>query len=217
MFAAGDFFYVTFLPDRKQITHCSAGIAKVLGYAADEIDVSFFERNVHCDDALAVKAYEKQVSEFFDACEPDERWRYKIQYDLRLKTKFGRFKKILHQSVPYFCTENGVPVQLSVFCDISHLKKSADQTLAIVDLTDGTTPKTLLSAHTQHPGPGFSRREKEVLALFVRGKTKTDIAAELFISEATVNNHLKNIRKKTRTRSLTELMARALEENRTAP
>ncbi|MEM6328377.1 MAG: response regulator transcription factor, partial [Bacteroidota bacterium] len=42
------------------------------------------------------------------------------------------------------------------------------------------------------PG-GLTPRETEVLALVARGRTNADAAAELFVSEHTVRNHLANV------------------------
>jgi DNA-binding CsgD family transcriptional regulator len=42
----------------------------------------------------------------------------------------------------------------------------------------------------------FSEREKEIAELLARGLSEKEIAAKLFISPATVNNHTRNIREK---------------------
>ena len=42
----------------------------------------------------------------------------------------------------------------------------------------------------------FTTREKEIADLLARGLSEKEIADELFISPATVNNHTRNIREK---------------------
>jgi DNA-binding CsgD family transcriptional regulator len=42
-------------------------------------------------------------------------------------------------------------------------------------------------------GESLTRREREVLALMVKGHTKMQIAEQLSIAVGTVKNHLKNI------------------------
>ncbi|ALG08737.1 response regulator [Kibdelosporangium phytohabitans] len=45
----------------------------------------------------------------------------------------------------------------------------------------------------QEPPDGLTARETEVLGLITRGLTNPEIAAELFISEATVKTHINNV------------------------
>ncbi len=52
---------------------------------------------------------------------------------------------------------------------------------------------------------GLSRREREVLELFARGQRVRSIAAELFIAESTVRNHLSGVLRKARLRDQTDL------------
>jgi len=59
--------------------------------------------------------------------------------------------------------------------------------------TDASAGRALLSA--------LSEREQEVLAAVARGLSNAAIAAEMFLSEATVKTHLSNILVKTRTQS----------------
>jgi DNA-binding CsgD family transcriptional regulator len=57
----------------------------------------------------------------------------------------------------------------------------------------------------------LSQREREVALLASRGQTAAQIAAQLVISERTVETHLANIYVKLRVRSKTELIRRAPE------
>jgi DNA-binding CsgD family transcriptional regulator len=73
----------------------------------------------------------------------------------------------------------------------------------------------LLTAPGPRPaGPpelaGLSARERELLTLVARGRTDTQIAAELFISVRTVSSHLERIRDKTGCRRRADLTRLAL-------
>jgi len=57
---------------------------------------------------------------------------------------------------------------------------------------------------------GLSARERELVTLVARGRTNTQIAAELFISVRTVSSHLDRIRDKTGARRRTDLTRLAL-------
>ena len=59
---------------------------------------------------------------------------------------------------------------------------------------------------------GLGRRELEVLRLAAKGISNKEIAAELVISERTVQTHLVNIFRKLRTNSRTAAVLTALKE-----
>jgi DNA-binding NarL/FixJ family response regulator len=58
----------------------------------------------------------------------------------------------------------------------------------------------------------LSKREKEVLELLVNGKNLRMVASELFISYDTVRSHIKNIYDKLHVATMTEAVAKAINE-----
>jgi DNA-binding NarL/FixJ family response regulator len=65
----------------------------------------------------------------------------------------------------------------------------------------------------QLPPPRLTARELEVLTHVARGLTNRDIAEELFISENTVKNHVRNILEKLHLHSRMEAVLYAVREN----
>jgi two-component system NarL family response regulator len=63
------------------------------------------------------------------------------------------------------------------------------------------------------PAPRLTEREIEVLKLVARGMNNRDIAKELFISENTVKNHVRNILEKLQIHSRMEAVMIAVREN----
>ncbi len=59
--------------------------------------------------------------------------------------------------------------------------------------------------------PALTRREEEISALVARGLTNREVASELVISEHTAATHVKNILKKLKLRSRSQLAAWANE------
>ena len=64
----------------------------------------------------------------------------------------------------------------------------------------------------QVPGPRLTERELEVLKLVAKGLNNRDIGAELFISENTVKNHVRNILEKLHLHSRMEAVVYAVRE-----
>lgn len=212
MFCAGDFFYSIAIPEKDEISHCSEGISDLLGYHPEDFTDAFHDEKIHLDDRAAVAKFRKSAEEFYGSIDKDHWWRYKVQYDYRLQTNFGGFKRILYQSVPFSDPKDELQTYLSVFTDISRIKKSHDQSLAILKIDTGQSFVHASLPGTQKP-PKISKREREVLELLLNGKSADRIADELFISKSTVENHFKRIRSKTKTKSLIQLTAKALKEN----
>ena len=67
------------------------------------------------------------------------------------------------------------------------------------------------------PGPRLTDRELEVLALVARGKANKEIATQLFISENTVKNHVRNILEKLQLHSRVEAALYAMRRNLIEP
>jgi DNA-binding NarL/FixJ family response regulator len=65
---------------------------------------------------------------------------------------------------------------------------------------------------TQLPGPRLTERELEVLKLVAKGLNNRDIGGELFISENTVKNHVRNILEKLHLHSRMEAVVYAVRE-----
>jgi len=61
-------------------------------------------------------------------------------------------------------------------------------------------------------GPRLTVRELDVLRLVVKGRTNREIAGDLFISQNTVKNHVRNILEKLHVRSRTEAATLAVRE-----
>ncbi|MGI9627521.1 MAG: LuxR C-terminal-related transcriptional regulator, partial [Longimicrobiales bacterium] len=59
---------------------------------------------------------------------------------------------------------------------------------------------------------GLTKREKDVLAELIEGKTKKDMGKALFLSSHTVDTHLRNIYTKLHVHSRTEAVVKALKE-----
>jgi DNA-binding NarL/FixJ family response regulator len=106
------------------------------------------------------------------------------------------------------------------------LKKTAPQKMieAIVETYQGGAPmtasvavKVLQMFRLQSPAQknefvDLSEREKEILALLVKGKSYKAIASDCFISIDTVSTHVRHIYEKLRVHSKSEAVAKAINQ-----
>ena len=107
------------------------------------------------------------------------------------------------------------------------LKSASNEKLleGILEVVNGGAPMTpsvarRVSSHFYKSSDGsnkdlfnLSKRETELLTLLVSGYSHKMIAAELFISINTVNNHIKKIYEKLHVHSVSEAVATALKNN----
>jgi DNA-binding NarL/FixJ family response regulator len=144
--------------------------------------------------------------------------------------------KLLHQKFPHIkvIMQTAFDDDDKVFYSIcfgasGYLLKStspAKMLEAIQDVATGGAPMTpsiakkVLLMFQQNPPSEkradhdyhLSQREKDVLELLVKGKSYKMIGDELFISYETVRSHMKNIYEKLHVASMTEAVAKALQE-----
>jgi len=79
-------------------------------------------------------------------------------------------------------------------------------------LTEFVALEKRVSEKHQYPSPTLTSRELEVLKLVARGMSNREIADELYISENTVKNHVRNILEKLHLHSRMEAVIYAVRE-----
>ena len=78
--------------------------------------------------------------------------------------------------------------------DIAEFIDTIERITAGASVVDATLVQELVEARRRHdPLDGLSPREREVLSLMAEGASNAGIAAQLFVSEGTVEKHVRNI------------------------
>ncbi|MGB6037447.1 MAG: hypothetical protein WBG42_14325 [Cryomorphaceae bacterium] len=213
LFQAGDFFYLIVTKKPNHSSFCSKGVHAVLGYEAEQVDFELLLDLIHPDDFPIMEEFEAEANQFYMSLSTEERWEYKTQYNLRLKSKTGRYKHFLFQSLPYRMTEEGKIEHLYIFTDISSIKTNSDQHLSLIHLSGGSSKKIYRSRKKIEKLPDFSPMELEVLKAMIKEANLPEAAQNLNITLESFRNHLKRMRNKTGAKSTVHLMAMAKEKN----
>jgi DNA-binding CsgD family transcriptional regulator len=104
---------------------------------------------------------------------------------------------------------NGERVERARLTDGDHVRVGRTE-YVFVDRTDPSETEDYVPEGAAEPLPSLSAREREILALVASGATDEAIAAQLYISIATVRSHLGRIRDKTGCRRRPELTRLAI-------
>jgi DNA-binding NarL/FixJ family response regulator len=99
--------------------------------------------------------------------------------------------------------------------DRDHIHRAIEAAAAGQAVLDPTVQARLVeiarppAADTSHLPDGLTEREREVLHLIAAGKTNSEIASHLFVSEATVKTHVNHIFAKTNSRDRAQAVSYA--------
>lgn len=141
-------------------------------------------------------------------------------YDMQTHTKSGRVVWINISSLPVPSRKKGRFMALHLFRDITKrikMLRLAEELHALLATPGGKTVSETTQRRLTPRGTGevpaissalpLSNREKEVLRLLATGKTSTYIADRLYISSATVRNHIQHILEKLGAHSRLQALA----------
>lgn len=213
VFQVGEFYYIVLDLHKGEFIHVSNHAEAVLGIKTNEFTIGSLMEFIHPDDLPYFLNFEHSVALFFKNLPIDKLTKYKTRYDYRIRKKNGEYIRILQQVVVLEQDSDGLVLKsLCVHTDISHLKDSGKPILSIIG-SDGEPSYIDIDVDQKYEANSFfSKREKEVLDLLIKGKISKEIAVELSLSILTVSTYRRNILKKAKTASTAELIAKAIKE-----
>lgn len=213
IFQAGNFYYIIFNMYKSELDFVDSNITRVLGYAPEEFNIAFLMENIHPEDKPYFLNFEYRVVEFFKALPFEKIIKYKVQYDIRLKNKWNKYQRLLHQAVQLDYDEKNYYRTLSLHTDITHIKPEGTPSFSLIGLDDEPSYYNIQDANIiSQSADLFTRREREILKCVVEGKSSKEIADQLYISLHTVNAHRKNLLAKAAVKTPVELVRMALRE-----
>lgn len=171
-------------------------------------------RRCHPEDGVIIdKHILPDTIKFYLALLPGTHSRYLTSYNFRIRTKTGGYRSILEQSTITHVSDENMPlVALGSFTDISNYSPDNRVVHRIEDVSKASTPACPCLNKTYWPGmqqQRLSKRESEILRCVSDGMESREIACKLSISFHTVNNHRRNIIKKTKSKNLVDLVSQA--------
>lgn len=211
LFQVGDYYYYLFNVRDLVFELVSPEITSLLGYAPEDIDVPFFMGLIHPDDQPWFLNFENMATEFIATVPPEQVVNYKIRFDYRMKKKNGGYIRILHQAIAVDCKDGAIIRTFGIHTDITHLKLEGKPVLSFIGLNGQPSYTDVAAKKLFKPHSLLSRREQDVLALLVSGKTSDEIGKALFISTLTVHVHRKNILRKTGCANAASLISHAIQ------
>jgi DNA-binding CsgD family transcriptional regulator len=209
VFMIGEYFYMIVNVRRSRFELISPEFTTITGYDALTIDLPTFLSYIHPDDLPYFLNFESAIEEFFGKLSGEDIFKYKIQYDFRLRCANGHYKRLLHQFVVIQHDAFDVKT-FTIDTDITHLKKEAVPYLSFIGI-DGRPSYMNVDVRNIYKmiKPVLTNREKDVLRAIANGMNSIEISNFLKISKHTVDVHRKNILRKTDSKSTVETIRRA--------
>ena len=211
----GPFYYYIFDVPNMALSFVSESITDILGYTPEEFTPAFlFTHMLHPDDVQYYVNFENKVVEFFNKLTVDNIFKYKVQYEFRVRKKTGEYIRVLQQVVTLETTETGgVNKSFGIHTDISDIKSEGIPSLSIIGMDGEPSYLNIEVEKVFVPTKSLlSEREKEILFHVIHGKHSNEIAEILGLSKHTVLNHRRNILAKTETNSTADLIVKTIQE-----
>ncbi|KUY20561.1 helix-turn-helix transcriptional regulator [Elizabethkingia miricola] len=220
-FAIGPFFW--FIPNNYQlkIKWVSDNIGMHTPYSKDEWhgkEPAFFAEQLHPDDCDYVLSAFIFIYKTYADTKKINQENLVFNIYTRFLNKNKEHRWVVMQTAKIYMNElNQVESILCIIYDLSHLNIKNMPLLSLVDINNNhiryfkSFKEEIESEYIDIPV--ITKREKEILQLMAQGDNTPIIAKKLFISYHTVQNHKRNLRKKTNTKTSSELIAYVIKYN----
>lgn len=179
--------------NNKSVTWCNDRLAATVGFSSEEMagmGMEFFQHIMHPDDfklaAVAQQSFINNKAQFGGLA----RIRKKGEID---------YSWLIGLEVPFTHDKNGRVVE--ILCAFLDLTDAIDTNVQLSEALSA-----ILRRQNENLFNKLTPREKDVLAMAVKGLNNKEIANSLNLSRYTVETHRKNIRLKLKVRNTSELV-----------
>lgn len=188
-------------------------VEAVLGYRPEAFDLPMLLSIADPDDLHWLPFKEQALMSFFlNHSDESARRDYTASYLIRLQTRAGAVRKILHQAVGIGWDAGGRPQYLSVcHTDIGFLQPVIDHRVLFFGRPGAPAycilpiaPDQIHALSESHPR--FSARELEILRCLSAGMSSKQIGERLNISKNTVDTYRRSMLRKAGSRNTAEMV-----------
>jgi DNA-binding CsgD family transcriptional regulator len=214
-YAIGPYFW--FIGDNSTllITAASKNIGELTPFKHEQWtqgNTLFFVENIHPDDRFYVLSAFKLAVEKIEQLPVERQTQVRLNIYARMLNTVNDYRWVLIQMPKlYVNAQDRTTVGFVLITDLSHLVFSNRPIL--MTLTDKINNQNQyfhiaedLTSLVSVNLPNITKREQEILQLMAKGLNSPEIAEKLFLSYHTVENHKRNLRQKTNTKTSAELI-----------
>lgn len=175
-------------------------------------DFAFFKELYHIDDRVFLRSAIHFMATTYLGMDALYREGIRFSIQVRMLNKSGVYRWVLMQfAQPVINRKQQIESVLTIFYDLQGMQIRDTPLLSIMDHNISKVTHYIYTDQQIQPvqiSPMIlTRREKEIMSLIFKGYNTPQIAKELFISYHTVENHKRNLRQKTNTKTTGELVA----------
>ena len=222
-YAIGPYFWIVSSNSKMKIECISESVEQLTPFTKEEWVVSdpeFFIEIFHPDDRSYLMAAFAFAVKMRLGMDEIRRKNIRINFYARMLDTNRNYRWILLNAPKvYINGMNEIEASLTVVYDLSHLNIINFPLLTVINHSNRKIQyykhfdREIKKVGKELSAPVITKREKEILSLMVRGFNTPQISEELFISYYTVENHKRNLRKKTQTKTSSELIAFIIKYN----
>lgn len=217
--------YYWFIGDNAnmQITVASNNIGELSPFSKSEWEnksALFFVENIHPEDSFYVLAAIQYAVDRIIQLPSDKQSNIRVNIYARMLDAQKVFRWVLIQMPGFYVNSSNLTTcGLMMVTDLTHFNFNGRPILmTLVNVVDGKAEYYHLALEEgltfKNVGlPNITTRERQLLNLMIRGQNSPEIAKELCISYSTVENHKRNLRRKTLTKTSVELIHFVMNNN----
>jgi len=219
-YAIGSYFW--FIPDNSKmsIVDTSDNIHELTSFKKNEWKKyfpNFLQHVMIPEDFIYFLGGVEFMISYLENIEITERHNYRFNIYARIKNKNNDYRWMVIQFPRIIYNNEGKALSsLIVISDLSNFDIVNQPVMSLIDSSNKRKPfqRAFLEKDTQKVNCAYiTKREREILSLMISGHNSPQIAEKLFISYHTVENHKRNLRKKTNCKTSTELVYTILKNN----
>mgnify|MGYP000869443085 FL=1 len=213
-YAAGPHFWFIGNNHEMKIVAASKNINELTPYSHERWTngtALFLVENLHPDDSLYVLSGLNLAVKKIEELPVERQQNVRVNIYARMLNASTEYRWVLIQMPGLYIGRDRTTCGIIMITDLSHL--SFNQNPILMTLTDKIANQNIYYNIASDEMklvnvdlPNITKREQEIVKLMAKGLNSPEIAEKLFLSYHTVENHKRNLRQKTNSKTSAELI-----------